>query len=574
VYCRVLGIDFDGTGATSGELAPEVADALRAARAAGYTTLLATGRVLEELRVGGLDFSVFDAVVAENGAVVWLPSPDRTIFLGAPPPGHFLSRLRTAGVPFHVGSVVIGTWERYAEQALALVRETGAELQIVFNRGAVMLLPTGLNKATGVRRALDELGRSARNLIAFGDAENDLPLFSLAEVAVAARGAMPAVAAMADDQLSRPGADGVAHYISTLLAAGGVVTTPPRRQIVLGETPDGQPAALPASGGNVLVVGDPRSGKSWLAGLVAERLIEEGYRLCVLDPEGDYPALAQRPGVLLLGRSIALPAADVLPEVLHASRGSLIVDLAGLPQRQRCAYVCKAVAALARERPASGLPHWILVDEAQYCFREGEPCCEAIDLRSGNFVFVTYRPSSLAAAVHASVDTHVITHTELEEERYFLNSLLRERGPTGAIPGDIIAELRMPRAGLLVQTQDGPRWQTFLPTQRVSPSAHHAHKYADTRLPEDKAFWFRISGDGVANIAHSVREFYDAVNRVPIATLHRHLLAGDFSRWVRDVLGDPDFAAGLAKLEYTTSSTGIPPSRDEILAHVRDRYVV
>jgi len=48
------------------------------------------------LRERGLDFSAFDAVVAENGAAVWLPESDRTIVLGAPPSEQFLGRLRFA----------------------------------------------------------------------------------------------------------------------------------------------------------------------------------------------------------------------------------------------------------------------------------------------------------------------------------------------------------------------------------------------------------------------------------------------------------------------------------------------
>ena len=43
----------------------------------------------------------------------------------------------------------------------------------------------GVNKATGVKTVLEELGLSAHNLVAIGDAENDLDLFELAEHAVA-----------------------------------------------------------------------------------------------------------------------------------------------------------------------------------------------------------------------------------------------------------------------------------------------------------------------------------------------------------------------------------------------------
>jgi hypothetical protein len=98
------------------------------------------------------------------------------------------SRRRARGVPFHTGAVVVGTWERHAREIFDWCASTMATDRVVFNRAAVMVLPTGVNKATGLRRALAELGRSEHNLIAFGDAENDVPPFNLAEFAVGARG--------------------------------------------------------------------------------------------------------------------------------------------------------------------------------------------------------------------------------------------------------------------------------------------------------------------------------------------------------------------------------------------------
>jgi hydroxymethylpyrimidine pyrophosphatase-like HAD family hydrolase len=66
--------------------------------------------------------------------------------------------------------------------------------------------------------AKPELGRSEHNLVAFDDAENDLPLFALAELAVAARGSVAVVARQAQDTLAQPNGSGVARYIHQLLA--------------------------------------------------------------------------------------------------------------------------------------------------------------------------------------------------------------------------------------------------------------------------------------------------------------------------------------------------------------------
>jgi hydroxymethylpyrimidine pyrophosphatase-like HAD family hydrolase len=573
VYCRVIACDFDGTGAADGHLAPEVADVLHRARAQGVATLLVTGRVLEDLQVALVDFSAFDAVVAENGALVWLPNQERTIQLGASPPDAFLGRLVAAGIPFKAGLVVIGTWEGHAAQALALTRELGLDLQIVFNRAAAMLLPSGVNKAVGVRRALEELKRSERNMLAFGDAENDLPLFAAADFAVAPRGAVPSVAAAADDQLARPGASGVAHYVERVLAADCRLPSSRRFSPVLGRDDDGTPVTLPSDVGNVLVSGDPRSGKSWLAGLLAERLVEKEYQLCIFDPEGDHHSLAERPGVALLGQRLPLPDAKDLPAVLADLHRSVVLSLTRLDDAQKCAYVCTAFAGLAPERVRTGLPHWIFVDEAHYFLREGDSCCAQILNGAGNLALATYRPSLLAPSVHDSIRAHIVTRTEVDSERYFIESLLGTRAPAGGRPADMLAEIGEHQAGLLVEGVDGAEWRTFEPTPRVSAHVHHARKYVEGFVPEGKGFFFRLPGGGVCGVARNASEFAQALRELPAASLRHHLQAGDFSRWTRDVLGDRALAAGLAKIEYTTR-LGAVPSRTEIIEHVRDRYVI
>lgn len=573
MYCRVLACDFDGTGATDGHLAPEVAAALRAARARGIVTLLVTGRVLEDLRVALVDFSAFDAVVAENGAIVWFPERDETIQIGTSPPETLLGSLRAAGVPFKAGAVVIGTWEGHADDARRVVREAGLDLQLVFNRAALMLLPGGVDKAVGVRRALLELGRSERNMVAFGDAENDLALFEVAEYAVAPRGSVPQVAARADEQLARPGAAGVAHFITSLLAAGGRLPSTGRRRIELGRDPSGAPVWWPPGEGNVLVSGDPRSGKSFLTGLLAEHLIARGYRLCVLDPEGDHRELADEPGCVLLGERLALPAPEDVPAVLQDLDASTVLCLSALPHEARTRYVHVALDALAREREHSGIPHWTVVDEAQYFFHDGATGCADLRGGSGNVILATYRPSLLSAAVLDGISVHLLTHTEVDVERYFVATLLGARGPRDRSPADLLAELGPGLAGLLRSDGEGPTWQTFSPAARRTAHVHHGRKYVEGSVPAEKAFRFVPPGRGVVATAQNVREFAVALERVPLECLRSHLLAGDFSRWAREVLADRELAAGLAKLEQTTR-LGAQANRRELIEHVRNRYVV
>jgi hypothetical protein len=571
MYCRVIACDFDGTGAVDGHPAPELYAALAAARARGIVTLLVTGRVLEDLEHACEEFSPFDAVVAENGAVVYLCRRGRIIQIGDPPPERFLGELRAHGVPFHTGSVIVGTWEQHANKLLELVHRFGIDGQLVFNRAALMLVPGGVNKAVGVRRALDELGRSERNLVAFGDAENDIPMLLDAEVAVAARGSVPAVLEIADDRLAQPGGSGVAVYIRRLMDHGGILPTSGRRAVLLGKTTAGSNVSLPGSGTNVVISGDPRSGKSWIAGLLAEQLIEAGYRVCVVDPEGDYAQMAQRSRVVTFGTDLPLLAPAAAANLLGQENLSIILVLSSLTPREQMSYVDQLLALLQETRARTGCPHWVVIDEAHYFFQPQSSNLQYLNSSTGSFCLVTYRPSLLATEVYDAIGAHILTSTTVEEERYFVTEIFQAQGRLPIPAHEALGSLESLRAGILALGSSKTPWQVFTPLERITGHAHHARKYADTRLPEDKAFRFVDAGKGL--VAHNMIEFYRAVEDLPVSSLSHHLLMGDFSRWVRDVIGDQQLARGLRKLERTTPA-GATPDREEILAHIRDHYLI
>ena len=569
MYCRVFACDFDGTGADRTAPTPALAEALCAARAHGFLTLLVTGQVLKELPPD--EMALFAAVVAENGAVVWLPDPCRTIQIGMPPPEEFLDALRAEHVPFRMRDALVGIHEGHAGQVLQLLRKFGIDWHITFEPGELLLLPSGVNRAVGVRRALKELARSEHNLIAFGDAQHDPSVLALAEAAVPAHEALPGVAVAADEHLTE--SDSVARYIQGVVAAGGIVSTPPRQPLVLGHDASGAAAVLPCSGINVLLSGDPRSGKSWLAGLIVERLLEREYRLCIVDPEGDYLAFAPRLGITVLGDDLQLPAPAALPRLFHDEAVSFVLVLSSLSLAEKQAYVETLLAELDSARAVTGLPHWILLDEAHYFLGHGAPAARFLQSRTGNFLLVTYRPSLLSRAVHPQIGAHLVAETAVAEEHSFIADLLRASGPAGVEAAATLRTIRPPRAALLVRREAGASWQIFTPTPRFVSHAHHGRKYADFTIPENLAFRFLHINGGPTPVAHSIAEFCLVVKRVPASSLRHHLCEGDFSRWAAEVLHDTKLARGLSKLEAATRMGGAP-SRGEILKNFADRYLV
>jgi hypothetical protein len=90
---------------------------------------------------------------------------------------------------------------------------------------------------------------------------------------------------------------------------------------------EGGRASIAASQINLLIAGRSKAGKSFIGGAFAERLIELGYSVCIIDPEGDYAALGQLHGVECLGQPGQLPDIDQVRRLLVHRFGSVIVDL-------------------------------------------------------------------------------------------------------------------------------------------------------------------------------------------------------------------------------------------------------
>src|SRR5438093_12592453 len=84
---------------------------------------------------------VFDAVVAENGALLYFPETREARTLGDAPQSALVEELRRRGVPFDLGSSIIATTEGYADAALAAIRDIGVERTLVFNQRPLTPLP-------------------------------------------------------------------------------------------------------------------------------------------------------------------------------------------------------------------------------------------------------------------------------------------------------------------------------------------------------------------------------------------------------------------------------------------------
>ena len=258
MYIICLATDYDGTIAHNGVVDESTIQALVEFKRSGRKLVLVTGRELPDLSRCFSRLDLFDRVVAENGALLYAPASKKEQPLAPKPSESFIERLRAARVaPLSVGRSIVATWEPNEKTVLEAIRDLGLELQIVFNKGAVMVLPANVNKASGLRAALDDLGLSAHNVVAVGDAENDHAFMRASGFAVAVANALPAIKDEADLVTRAARGAGVSELIESLLARGvqtfGGIEE--HSAVEIGVRPDGRPVMIHPHSSGALIAG-------------------------------------------------------------------------------------------------------------------------------------------------------------------------------------------------------------------------------------------------------------------------------------------------------------------------------
>jgi hydroxymethylpyrimidine pyrophosphatase-like HAD family hydrolase/energy-coupling factor transporter ATP-binding protein EcfA2 len=563
-----LACDYDGTLAAEGRVTPQTIEALERLLASGRQLILVTGRVLEDLFAVFPHTHLFSRVVAENGAVLYRPANQEVKLLSTPPPQEFIQALQARGVePLSTGQVIVATWHPQEIGVLSVIRELGLELQVIFNKGAVMVLPTGVNKATGLTAALAELGLSPHNVMGVGDAENDHAFLQLCECSVAVANALPMLQERVDLVTSADHGAGVVELIDRLLASdlNELESRLSRHHIWLGTRPDGQEVRLRPYGSNLLLAGTSGSGKSTLATGFFEGLMEHGYQFCIIDPEGDYETLE---GAVVLGNHQRSPTVTEVLQLLQDPSQNVVVNLLGLALEERPAYFAGLLARVQELRIQTGRPHWVVVDEAHHLLPVSwQPAALTLTSALQGMLLITVHPDQVAPAILAFVDT-VIAVGEAPERT------LAAFAETVGQPAPALAPVALePGEALIWQRHSAMPPSRFWSIRGRAERRRHQRKYAEGELGPDKSFYFRGPEDKLNLRAQNLILFLQLADGVDDATWLYHLHQGDYSRWFREAIKDEGLAADAAQVE---ALVGVSPSdsRARIRAAIEQRYTL
>lgn len=562
-----LAVDFDGTLADHDRVDARTVHALERLRISGRRATLVTGRRLEDLLALCSCIRLFDLVVAENGAVVYDPASGEQTELAEPPPARFVQRLRECGVtPLEIGKVMLGTHAPQRATVQNIIWELGLETQVIGNRHAVMMLPAGVNKASGLEYALHELGLSRHEVVGVGDGENDHSFLRRCECAVAVANAAASIKEIAAFVTRGDSGEGVVELIDELIANDLERTRGRLAQnlIRLGQRDDGSAVQLSPYGHNLLVAGPSGCGKSTFTAGIIERLIEKDYQVCVVDPEGDYGT--QR-DVVALGDHTRSPGVAEVLGILEDPKVNLSINLLGIPLGDRPAYFAQLVPNLQAMRARTGRPHWLVLDEAHHMLPETwGHAGSVLPLRLRETILVTVHPDHVAPAVLASIDVVVAIGDSPERT---MAKFAQASGQKLIWP-DGLTRRSDQVVAWFVDDESSPF--AMHPTRARAERIRHRRKYAEGHLGVH-SFYFRGPDQRHNLKAQNLTVFCQIAQGIDEDTWLFHLRRNDYSHWFRCAINDEFLANEAERIERRADLTSWQ-TRDAIRKLVNARYTL
>lgn len=259
---RLIAVDVDGTLLGSdGRISRRTLAALDAARAAGWPVVVATGRPAVYAQRVLRDLPAATHLVSSDGAEVATASGEvlHRVAMPMTRASAVVRRLRrdVDGVGFSLITETDAVYEPGFELLTPVPVSTGRRVRDVLDASgaqvhrlsafhaalgawgllellppvlddgtvpahagidAVNLLPTAVDKATGLAHLCERLGLAAAQVVAFGDQVNDLGMLRWAGLGVAMGNAVAAVAEAADEVTASNDDDGIALVVERLLA--------------------------------------------------------------------------------------------------------------------------------------------------------------------------------------------------------------------------------------------------------------------------------------------------------------------------------------------------------------------
>jgi hypothetical protein len=322
---------------------------------------------------------------------------------------------------------------------------------------------------------------------------------------------------------------------------------------------------LPSYGPSILIAGPSSSGKSTIATGFLERLADQHYQFCIIDPEGDYEGLEN---AVSLGTRQRGPSVQEILDVFLTPGPNVVVNLIGLALADRPSFFIGLLPRLLELRARKGRPHWLIVDEAHHLLPAAwEPGTLAFPQDLKRTLFLTVHPEQVAPAALANVGVVVAVGKAPEDTIGRFCKAVQQEPPAGAAvalgPGEVLLWQRL--AG------QAPARVTIKPCRTVRH--RHVRKYAEGELPPERSFYFRGPAKKLKLRAQNLMMFLQLGDGVDDETWLHHLRQGDYSKWFREAIKDDSLATEAAALEEDAALSA-DEGRAKLRASIERHYTL
>jgi hypothetical protein len=298
---------------------------------------------------------------------------------------------------------------------------------------------------------------------------------------------------------------------------------------------------------------------------LVERLIENEYQICVIDPEGDY---VEFEALVTLGGPNRIPGISEILEVLNTHRKSLSVNLLGVPMADRPTFFQGLLSRIQELRAKTGRPHWIILDEAHHLLPAAlDSATLTIPQELGSAALVTVHPDHVSKAILGSINGVVAVGNDprgvVEQFNKGAGARLNvdQPGLDGGEADKVVVWL-FSESAIALRVSIKPAKQEL---------RRHKRKYAAGELGQDKSFYFRGPKHQLNLRAQNMNMFTQLAEGIDDETWSYHLAAADYSRWLRESVKDQNIADEVAAIEAEMGLSSAE-SRAQIVQAIRKHY--
>jgi len=221
---------------------------------------------------------------------------------------------------------------------------------------------------------------------------------------------------------------------------------------------------------------------------------------------------------------------------------------------------------LLKLRLQTGRPHWIVIAETHHLLpSDWAPTPATLPQELYGLMLITVHPDKVAPAILAATDIIIAIGDAPDQTIRAFSKTIGQKPPkipSGKLkPGEAIAWRRQPKT-------EPVRFRSIPPQ---TEHQRHIRKYAEGKLSDDDAFYFR-GPQGKLNLrAQNLKTFIQLTEGVDDETWLHHLRRGDYSDWFRKAIEDEELANEAEEIEKM-AEVSPEKSRELIKSIIEARY--